>query len=330
MKLCIYDEMNYEKKLFKQLAVTYNVELITTSMSLDDDSINIAKGCQGVSILGNSKLDESIIKKLADMGISCVSTRTIGFDHMDVMAAKKYNITLSNASYAPNNVADFTVMMMLIMLRKAKISICKALVNDFSLEGMMGREMRSLTIGIIGTGKIGKLVVKNLSGFGCKILAYGTTIDEEVAGIAQYVDLDTLYEKSDIISLHIPYTNENRHLINAQSIAKMKDGVILINTSRGGLVDSDALIEALEKEKVGGAGIDTVEDEQGIVHVDIGTNIIDKRNILYLKQFPNVLFTQHYAFFTEEAAFSMAECGVKSLVLDIEHKENPYRIREGK
>lgn len=132
-----------------------------------------------------------------------------------------------------------------------------------------------------------------------------------IRDMAEYVDLDTIYREADIISLHVPMTEENYHMINKDSIAKMKDGVILINTARGALINSEDLIDALEKEKIGGAGIDTVEDEEGIVHVHVGTNIVEKRSLLYLKQFPNVVFTQHYAFFTEEASESMVRCGIQ-------------------
>ena len=223
-------------------------------------------------------------------------------------------IKVYNAFYEPNNVADFAVMSMLILLRKAKVSICRALVNDFSLDGMKGREMRSMTVGVIGTGKIGATVVRNLSGFGCKILAYDPYENAKLKEYATYVDLDTLYHESDIITLHTPLTSDNYHMINKESIEKMKDGVIIINTARGALIDTDDLIDALESEKVGGAGIDTLEEEQGIMHVHVGTQIMNnKRSLLYIKQFPNVLYTQHYGFFTEEAIMSMVTCGITSL-----------------
>ena len=178
----------------------------------------------------------------------------------------------------------------------------------------MGRELRSLTVGVIGTGKIGAAVIRNLSGFGCKILACAHHPDPSLSGLAEYVDLDRLYAQSDIVTLHVPLTQANYHMIDAGTLAKMKRGVILINTARGQLIDTESLIDALESGQVGGAGIDTLEEESGVMHIHVGTRIIDKRSLLYLKQFPNVLYTQHYAFFTQEATESMVRCGLQSIL----------------
>ena len=181
------------------------------------------------------------------------------------------------------------------------------------MDGLQGRELRSLTVGVIGTGKIGSTVIKNLSGFGCKIIAYDPFEKEEVKQYASYVPLDELYQKSDIITLHIPLTKENYHMIQAKTIDKMKKGVILINTARGQLIHTKDLIDALEQEKIAGAGIDTLEEENGVMHEHIGVRIIDNRDLLYLKQFPNVVYTQHYAFYTKEACDSMIVCGIRSI-----------------
>ena len=316
MKLIAYD-------VIEELGV----ELILEHRSLTPETLALAEGCEGVSVIGYSRVTRNILEGLKSMGIFQLSTRTVGFDHIDVKAAKELGIHVSNARYEPYNVADFTVMMMLILLRKAKISICRALVNDFSLDGLKGRELRSLTVGIIGTGRIGSTVIHNLSGFGCRILACDSYMNPAIRDMAEYVDLDTIYREADIISLHVPMTEENYHMINKDSIAKMKDGVILINTARGALINSEDLIDALEKEKIGGAGIDTVEDEEGIVHVHVGTNIVEKRSLLYLKQFPNVVFTQHYAFFTEEASESMVRCGIQSIYNGASGMENPFEIK---
>lgn len=313
MTIAVYDVADFEIPVLNRMMENMEDELLLIHESLTDASLAKAEGCVGVSVLGYSNVDKDMLIKLKDMGITHVSTRTIGFDHIDVAEAKQLGIHVYHASYDPNNVADFAVMMMLIMLRKAKISICRALVNDFSLDGMMGRELRSLTVGVIGTGKIGTTVIKNLSGFGCKILAYDFYKNPSVDGLATYVDLDTLYAQSDIITLHVPLTDENYHMINDETIAKMKKGVILINTARGQLIDTESLIRALENEYVGGAGIDTLEEESGVMHVHVGTKIVDKRSLLYLKQFPNVLYTQHYAFYTKEAIESMVRCGITSI-----------------
>lgn len=313
MKIYVYDMVDFEEEILTDIKNNCSDDIILSKESLTQETLEAARGCDGISVLGYSKVDETLLAKMKEYGILYLSTRTIGYDHIDIKAAQELGIHVFNAYYHPNNVADFTVMMMLIMLRKAKISICRALVNDFSLDGLQGREMRSLTVGVIGTGKIGATVIRNLSGFGCRILAHDKYRNKTVENIATYVDLDTLYAESDIITLHVPLTEENYHMIRYETIHKMKKGVILINTARGQLIDTDSLIRALEEEYVGGAGIDTLEEEQGIMHVHVGTKIVDKRSLLYLKQFPNVLYTQHYAFYTKEATESMVRCGIISI-----------------
>lgn len=324
MKIAAFEVKDYELKDFEQ-AENYGLEADLYTDNLTSDNVERAKGCEGITTLGFSDLTAPTIKKLSELGVKFIATRTVGFNHIDLEAAKKYGIRVSNAYYEPYNVADFAVMLMLMLLRKAKISICRALVNDFSLDGMCGREMRNLTIGVIGAGKIGRAVIGNLQGFGCKILAYDPYAKEHVSG-AEFTDLDTIYRNCDIITLHVPLTSSNRHMIDAEAISKMKDGVLLINTARGGLIDTNALITALESEKVGGAGLDTIEQEEGIAHIDLRTRIVDKRDVFYLKQFPNVIFTSHYAFFTEEATSAMVECGLKSLALFDSGKENPFEV----
>lgn len=326
MKILVYDMEPFEEADFSELGQQMGIDLTCVKEPLTLETAALAKGYDGVSILGWSKADRTVLEKLRDLGVKALSTRTIGYDHIDTTAARELGISVSNASYSPHNVADFTIMLLLMLLRNAKVSVCRALVNDFSLDGMQGREVHSLTVGIIGTGKIGRTVIRNLKGFGCRILAYDIYPDAETASMAEYVDLDTLYAQSDVISLHMPLTKDNYHMINRDSISRMKDGVLLINTARGGLVNTEDLIDALEKQKVGGAGIDTLEEEAGVAHIHVGTTIIEKRSLLYLKQFHNVIFTQHYAFFTKEATRSMVYSGLAGIANVLEGKDNPYQV----
>lgn len=326
MKIIAYNVLPFEQSSFIRFEQEMNIDITIIEEILSMKNVHLAEGYDAVTVLGHSHVTQEVLNKLHTFGITSLSTRTIGYDHIDINAAKQLSMSISNARYAPYNVADFTIMLMLMLLRKTKVSICRALVNDFSLDGLQGREIRSLTIGIMGTGRIGQTVIENLSGFGCKILAYDQYENEAVKSHAQYVDLNTLYKESDIVSLHMPLTDENYHIINKDSIKQMKKNVLLINTARGALIDSEDLIAALESGWVGGAGIDTLEEEEGVVHRHIGTEIIDKRTFFYIKQFPNVILTQHYAFFTEEATSSMVECGLLSLKLDYEKRENPYRV----
>lgn len=327
MKIAAFEVKNFEEKAFGS-APSHGLDVTIHSERLTPDSLSLAEGCDGVNILGHSVIDEPLLQSLQKAGVKYIATRTIGFNHIDVKAANKLGIRVSNAHYSPYNVADFTVMLMLMLLRKAKISVIRALVNDFSLDEMCGRELRSLTVGIVGAGKIGRTVMQNLSGFGCKILAYDPFVDPAtLPASVKCVSLDEVLKNSDILSLHIPYTEENRHLLNRERINRMKRGAFLINTARGELVDTDALVEAIENGQIGGAGIDTIEQEENVCHVDLGTHIVAKRDIFYLKQFPNVIYTPHQAFFTEEATAAMVESSLESLELFGKNQPNPYEIR---
>ena len=325
MKIAAFEVKDYELGDFER-AESFGLQADLHADNLTAGNVRLAEGCEGVTTLGFSDLTAPVLEELKKMGVKYLATRTVGFNHIDLEAAKRLGIRVSNAYYEPYNVADFTVMLMLMLLRKAKISVCRALVNDFSLDGMCGREMRNLTVGIIGAGKIGRAVISNLSGFGCKVLAYDPYAKERPDG-AIFTDLDSLLKESDIISLHVPLTAANRHLIDGKAIAKMKRGVLIINTARGGLIDTDALIDGLESEQIGGAGLDTIEAEEGVAHIDLRARIVDKRDLFYLKQFPNVIFTSHYAFFTEEATSAMVECALKSLALFGEGRDNPFEVK---
>ncbi len=325
MKIISFETKDYELADFAR-AKEYGLEATLNTQPLTRENLSAADGYEGVTTLGFSDLRAPVIEELARRGVKYLATRTVGFNHIDLGAAKQCGIRVSSAFYEPYNVADFTVMLMLMLLRKAKISVCRALVNDFSLDGMCGREMRHLTVGILGAGRIGRAVIRNLSGFGCTILYYDPCVPEGGIPGAQAADPDTIYRTCDILSLHMPLTGENRHMINADVFAKMKPGALLINTARGGLVDTQALTEALESGRLGGAGLDTIESEEGAVHIDLRARIVAKRDLFYLKQFPNVIFTSHYAFFTEEAASAMVQCALKSLSLFERGEKNPYEI----
>lgn len=327
MKVMAYEVKDYEINAFQFYAKELNMEIAYSSDTLTMENIDQTKGIAYVTISGMGKITAEILNVLKKNGVEFLAARCIGYNHIDLEAAKKVGIHISNAMYSPNNVADFAVMLMLMLIRKVKVSICRATVNDFSLVGMQGKEMHSLTVGVIGTGRIGATVIQNLSGFGCKILACDKYPSKQISALAKYVDQDTLYRESDIITLHMPLTNDNYHMIDKDSIAKMKDGVIIINTARGGLVNSQDLITALEEEKVGGAGIDTLEDEEGICHMDHNLEIINHRDLLYLKQFPNVILTQHYAFFTDQAVDDMVKSALYSFTYFINGESNPYEVQ---
>ena len=205
-------------------------------------------------------------------------------------------------------------MLMLISVRKYKPAMWRQNVNDYTLNGLMGREMRHLTIGVLGTGRIGSTVIKNLSGFGCKILAYDKYENENIKNIAQYVDFDTLLKNSDIITIHMPLTAENYGIINKENIAKMKTGVIIVNTARGELMNIPDLTEGIESKKIGALALDVFQNEDEIYHHYLSTDIIKNRDMAYLRQFPNVVLTQHMAFFTDSAVEEMISNSLNSLL----------------
>ncbi|OOM14448.1 D-isomer specific 2-hydroxyacid dehydrogenase family protein [Clostridium saccharobutylicum] len=313
MKVLAYEVEKHEIEYFKRYSEELNIDITIVSDLLTLETVSLTKGYEYITINGLSQIDKVLFQKLEENGVKYVASRCVGYNHMDVNAAKELGIRLSHGTYSPNNVADFAVMLMLMLIRKVKISMGRSNVNDFSLNDLQGREMKDLTIGVIGTGKIGSTVVKNLSGFGCRTIVYARHPNENLKGIVEYVDLETIYRESDIITLHMSLTDGNYHIINKDTISRMKDGVIIINTARGGLVNTQDLIVGLETGKIGAAGIDTYEDEEGICHLNHNVSMVGNREMLYLKQFPNVILTQHYAFFTDHAVSDMVESSLCSL-----------------
>lgn len=310
MKIMVYEVREDEKEAIWLQANRLGIEVELCSEIPSIQNAAMTKGCEGVSILGQGRMDQRLLYEYWSNGVRYLSTRTIGYDHINLNYAKCLGIQVCNARYEPNGVADFTVMMMLMCLRQYKQAMWRGHVNDFSLTGLQGKEMRSMTIGVIGTGRIGAQVIKNLSGFGCRILAWSRKKNSEIEDLVTYVDLDTLYAESDMITLHLALTPETKHIINLESISKMKDGVIIINCARGELADIHALVEGIENQKIGALGIDTMEGDQEIVHKDHRVDILSNREWFYLHQFRNVIMTQHMAFYTEEAVNSMVECGI--------------------
>lgn len=314
VKIIAFEVRDDEKAAFQAQMKRWGVEVEITSEIPSLENVEMVSGFKGVTMLGQGRIDRSLLEEWAKRGVGFISTRTIGYDHIDLEAARELGIRVCNASYAPNGVAEFTIMMILICMRKYKQASWRARVNDFSLKGLQGRELKDLTVGVMGTGRIGGKVIELLSGFGCRILAYDHREKESVKKYATYVSLDELLRESDVITLHLPGLPETRHIINAETIAKMKDDVILVNCSRGDLMDTAALVEGIESQKIGAIGMDTIEGEKGMVHQDHRTETLANRDLFYLMQFGNVVITQHMAFYTDAAVNSMVECGVGGIV----------------
>ncbi len=314
MKIYAFEVRDDEKEHFEALREQHSLDLELNSDGLTTDKIEKLEEGSGISILGLLQYGKEELDLLKKKNINYISTRTIGFNHIDTAYAKKIGIHVCNASYAPNGVADYTVMMILLCLRNYKQALWRANVNDYSLNGLIGKDVKDLTIGIIGTGKIGAAVIKNLSGFGCRILASDKYVNENIVQYAEYVSFDELLENSDVISLHMPLLPETYHIINESTIARMKKGVILINCARGSLMDIESLISNIESEQIGALGLDCIETEENIVHKDRRTEIFSNREMAYLRQFKNVIHTQHMAFYTVSAVKSMVTCGINGLL----------------
>ena len=316
-----FDEADY----FQKFSEEYGVELGICTDAPTLENAHLAEGYEYVSII-TSKIDGELMERFHRLGVKMVSTRTIGYDHVDIETAKRLGIHVSNVTYSPECVADYTVMLILMSIRKMKRIMQRAEVNDFSLPGIQGRELPNFTVGVLGTGRIGRAVIRDLSGFGCRILAYDKYENEAVKEYAQYADLDTIYRECGLITLHMPLLDDNFHLIDKEAIGKMKDGVVIVNTARGGLIDTKALIEGIERGKVGAAGLDVIEDEFGMYYYDRKSDVLSKRDLYILRGFPNVVVTPHMAFYTDQAVSDMVRHSIESCILHAQGKEDPWTV----
>ena len=325
MKILVYSHRKDETEYFKTFSKKYNVEIELTDKEPNMDTVKLSKGVDYISII-TTPVNKELLKKFKENGVKFISTRTIGYDHIDLESARELGINIGNATYSPNSVADYTIMMMLMIVRKMKLIMERSTLQDFSLNMVQGREIQNMTIGVIGTGRIGETVIKHLSGFGCRIIAHDIYEKDTVKKYAEYKDLEYIFKNSDIITLHMPATDDNYHLINKDTIKIMKDNVYIINTSRGCLIDTDDLIEALESHKISGATLDVIENESGLYYNDLKGQILNNRHLAILKSFPNVIITPHTAFYTDQAVSDMVENSIKSILLFDEGKENPWQV----
>lgn len=316
-----FDEAPYFEKYCKELGI----ELGYTELDPTMETAHLAQGYEYISIL-LTRVDAQLVEEFARMGVKMISNRLIGVDHIDVKRAKELGIRISNAPYSSNCVADFTMMLMLMSIRHMKQIMRRNEMNDFTLPGIQGMEMANLTVGVLGTGKIGRTVIRDLHGFGSRVLAYDLYQNEEVKAYAQYTDLDTIFRTCDVITLHMPLTDDNYHIISREALSKMKDGVVLVNTARGPLIDTEALLDALESGKVGAAGLDVVENEVGLYHNDWKNTVIHNRYIPLLRGFNNVVLTSHKAYYTDQSVDDMVRNSLLGCYYAAHGQDNPFEI----
>ena len=307
MKMAFFSTKKYDRDYFDRF--TTDEELIYFDAPLTTLTVKLALGCTAICVFVNDKIDAEVISELKKVGVNLIALRCAGFNNVDIIAAKANGITIVRVpAYSPHAVAEHAVALILTLNRKTHKAYNRVREGNFSLDRLIGFELYGKTIGVVGTGKIGQAFCKIMLGFGCKVLAFDVIANRQLAedGV-EYLPLIDIFQQADIISLHCPLTELTKHIINSQTIGMMKGGVMLINTSRGALVDTAAALDGLKNRRIGYLGLDVYEQEETLFFNDLSENIIDDDDIMRLLSFPNVLITAHQGFFTEEALSEIAK-----------------------
>ncbi|MDZ8105488.1 MAG: 2-hydroxyacid dehydrogenase [Nostoc sp. DedQUE12a] len=309
MKVAVFSTKAYDRKFLSAVNSSTQHELVFFEPRLNRDTAILAAGFPAVCVFVHDQVDAPTLELLASRGTHLVVLRCAGFNNVDLQAAADLGVTVVRVpAYSPYGVAEHTVGLILSLNRKIHRAYNRVRESNFSLDGLLGFNLHQRTVGIIGTGKIGLILGQIMKGFGCNLLAYDVYRNSELEALGgKYVELPELFANSDIISLHCPLTPETHHLINAQAIEQIKPGVMLINTSRGALIDTQVVIEGLKSGKIGYLGVDVYEQESELFFEDLSGEIIQDDIFQRLTTFPNVLITGHQAFFTAEALHNIAE-----------------------
>lgn len=311
MKFAFFDTKAYDKTSFEQYK-TDGIKFKFYETKLNEDTVELASGCDGVCIFVNDTANAAVIDRLYEMGVKVIALRCAGYNNVDVKYAYGKIHIVHVPAYSPYAVAEHAMAMLLTSIRRIHKAYIRTKDFNFSLNGLTGFDLHGKTVGIVGTGKIGRVFIDICRGFGMNILAYDKYPADDPA--IKYVELDELLKNSDIISLHCPLTKETNHIIDAASIEKMKKGAVIINTSRGALIDAEALLEGIKSRKVGAACLDVYEEESDVFFEDFSGHIVDDDILARLISMPNVIVTSHQAFLTEEALNNIAETTVKNIL----------------
>lgn len=317
MKLAVYSTKQYDRKYLEQVNESYGFELTFFDFLLTEHTAKTAHDCTGVCIFVNDDGSRAVLEELAELGVKFIALRCAGFNNVDLEAAKELGLKVVRVpAYSPEAVAEHAIGMMMTLNRRIHRAYQRTRDANFSLEGLIGFNMHGRTAGVIGTGKIGIAALRILKGFGMRLLAFDPYPSPQALELgAEYVDIKTLFRESDVISLHCPLTPENHHLLDANAFSQMKDGVMIINTSRGGLIDSQAAIDALKQQKIGSLGMDVYENERDLFFEDKSNDVIQDDVFRRLSACHNVLFTGHQAFLTAEALTSISATTLENLRL---------------
>lgn len=328
MRIAFYDAHKYEKKIFDEMNEKFRHDITYFDFQLNENTCMTAKDFDVVCVFVNDTLNDIVIKQLKEFNIKMIALRCSGFNNIDLDSASKNGITVVRVpSYSPHAIAEHTIGLMLSLLRKLPQAYVRTRGANFSLEGLIGRELFEKTIGIIGTGQIGKVTAEILKGFGCSIMLYDIYQDHKWADKNEffYYPLQEVLQSSDIITLHCPLTDQTKHLINFGSVNLLKKNCIIINTSRGALIETTALIKALKLKKIAGAALDVYEEENTFFFTDWSDEILNDDTLARLLTFPNVIITSHQAFLTEEALKAIATTTLKN-ISDFDKKETLSNI----
>ena len=313
MNMTVYSVQPEERPIFQRMAreSRWNIKLLEEAPSVEN--ADQLEGADAVNVISSVVITEELGDAWKSRGIRAAVTRTIGDEHMNRTYGESLGIPVFRITYSPASVADFAIMMMLMVLRNVKPTMQRYLGQDYTVAGLRGRELPELTVGILGAGRIGTTVIRHLQGFGCPVQYWNRTPRPELQGIAESVSLQELLETSDILSLHLTANPETFHFLNREHMARMKPGAVLINTARGTLVDSDALIDALESGHLGGAGLDVFDGDRSIYYRDFKNDPVNHRQMAILNAMPNVLMLPHIAYYTDRAVEDMVVYSVEAL-----------------
>ena len=316
MKIAFYDTHPFERLAFDAANMKNKHEITYIEFRLTEESALLSKGFRCICAFANDRLNASTLQILKSGGTELVALRSAGFNHVDLSAARELGVKIVRVpEYSPYAIAEHVVAMIQTLNRKTHRAYNRVREGNFSLNGLVGFDLHGKTIGIIGAGRIGKVLARIMTGFGCKVLLNDLIFDQEMIDElgCEFVDLDRLLNESQIISLNVPLTSETRHLINEKSLSSMRKGVMLINTGRGALVETKALIRGLKSGHIGYAGLDVYEEEEGVFFQDLSGQILGDDDLARLITFPNVLITSHQAFLTQEALSNIAQTTLQNI-----------------